>query len=557
MPRRSSSWSALTALALAAACTDTLPSAPGLDPGRPLFNESAAPATPPGVSFCKSLPRFSVPGQGSSGPAALFPLSVDVSGVGSGEFKVTATVRRLSHTFAADIDMLLVGPTGVTVMLMSDAGRGSDLVDATLTFDDDAADFVSAPSVGADIPSGTYKPTESEPNVSDAIPAGGPTGEPYGSSFAGFAGTNPNGTWRLYVWDDLGGDIGSIGDGWCVTIASRNEAPTADAGGEYRSDEGSLITFNGTRSTDPDNDIVSYAWTFGDGATGTGPNPEHTYADDGTYKVTLVVTDDDGASGEATTTVTVKNVAPVVTAITLPLAPVAVGTPIVIGASFTDVGIRDTHGVTFDLDNGSAVEGAVDERNGSGSASATVTYTEAGVYTIRASVTDDDNESGSRSSARDVPAYVVVYDPSAGFVTGGGWIDSPAGAYAADPTLIGKATFGFVAKYHPGASTPSGNTEFHFHAGDMNFSSTSYDWLVVASFKAKYKGEGTINGAGGYGFMLTAIDGDKPDANGGDAFRIKIWHLATGAVVYDNKIGEGDDSDASTALGGGSIVVHK
>ena len=41
----------------------------------------------------------------------------------------------------------------------------------------------------------------------------------------------------------------------------------------------------------------------------------------------------------------------------------------------------------------------------------------------------------------------VVYDPSAGFVTGGGWIDSPEGAYIPDPSLTGKANFGFVSKY--------------------------------------------------------------------------------------------------------------
>ncbi len=122
---------------------------------------------------------------------------------------------------------------------------------------------------------------------------------------------------------------------------------------------------------------------------------------------------------------------------------------------------------------------------------------------------------------------MVVYDPAAGFVTGGGWINSPAGAYAADPTLTGKANFGFVSKYQKGATVPTGKTEFQFKAGGLNFQSTSYDWLVVAGAKAQYKGTGTVNGVGGYGFMLTAIDGQQPGGGGVDKFRIKIWD-ATG-----------------------------
>jgi PKD repeat protein len=560
MPGRKWRWSAFAALTIAAACTDVVPTAPNVNATRPLFNESDAAPASTGTSFCNPA-LIRVPALSSttgSGPADLFPSSVDVSGIGAGAVKVTATVNAFTHTFAADIDMVLVGPTGVTVMLLSDAGANADFRNTTLTFDDGAVETVPAPPNNSVIPSGTYKPTYPEPDIVDVFP-GGPRW-PFGSSFEGFVGTDPNGTWQLYVVDDASSDVGVIAEGWCVTITTTTQdgAPTADIGGPYVGDEGSLITFNGSGSTDPDDDIVSYAWTFGDEATGTGPNPQHAYADNGTYLVKLVVTDEDGASNEASTTVTVNNVAPQVTGITLPSAPIAVGTPITIGATFADVGAGDAHTATFDLDQGGATAvGTVVESGGSGSASASVTYTEAGVYTIRVSVTDDDNESGSRSSAVDVPAYIVVYDPSAGFVTGGGWIGSPENAYVADPSLAGMATFGFVATYVQGANTPSGNTEFWFHAGALNFTSTSYDWLVVAGTKAKYKGEGTVNGAGGYGFMLTAIDGDKNDNGGSDAFRIKIWDLATGAVVYDNKRGEEDDSDASTVLGGGSIVVHK
>ena len=68
-----------------------------------------------------------------------------------------------------------------------------------------------------------------------------------------------------------------------------------------------------------------------------------------------------------------------------------------------------------------------------------------------------------------------------GFVTGGGWIMSPAGAYSADLDLEDKANFGFVSKYKKGASLPTGNTEFQFKAGDLNFHSDEYDWLVLGN----------------------------------------------------------------------------
>ena len=49
---------------------------------------------------------------------------------------------------------------------------------------------------------------------------------------------------------------------------------------------------------------------------------------------------------------------------------------------------------------------------------------------------------------------------------------------------------------------------------DLNFQSDVYDWLVVAGARAQFKGTGTINGEGNFGFMLTAIDGEQPGKRG-------------------------------------------
>ncbi|MFL5619359.1 MAG: MBG domain-containing protein [Gemmatimonadaceae bacterium] len=153
-------------------------------------------------------------------------------------------------------------------------------------------------------------------------------------------------------------------------------------------------------------------------------------------------------------------------------------------------------------------------------------------------------------------ALLAVYDPSAGFVTGGGWIDSPAGAYLTDPSLKGKANFGFVSKYQKGANVPSGNTEFQFKEGNLNFKSTSFSWLVIqGGTMAQFKGTGTINGTGSYNFLVTAIDGDQfSGTKKPDSFRIKITQGS--AVVYDNQISASETSDAATVLGGGSIQIQ-
>jgi len=343
-----------------------------------------------------------------------------------------------------------------------------------------------------------------------------------------------------------------------VVQASTNSPPTAEAGGPYTGDEGSPIALDGSGSSD-DGTIVSYSWSLGTftnanggscqwvSGVNTGATPSVICNDNGTLTVTLMVTDDEGAADTDDATVTVSNVNPDVT-ITAPTSysvwPITgiAGVTDFIDASFTDAGTNDTHTCSIDWGNATSTSGAVAEAAGSGTCKKTPgsnPYSEAGIYTIIVSVTDDDGGTGADT------VDIVVYDPSAGFVTGGGWIDSPAGAYKDDLTLTGKATFGFVSKYKKGATKPDGNTEFVFHAAGLNFHSENYDWLVVnqAGTNAQYKGTGTINGGGEYKFTLWATDGSP------DTFRIRIWwEDATEHVVYDNGF--------SQPIGSGSIVIH-
>ena len=115
----------------------------------------------------------------------------------------------------------------------------------------------------------------------------------------------------------------------------------------------------------------------------------------------------------------------------------------------------------------------------------------------------------------------------------------------------------------PQATVPTGETEFQFQAGNLNFHSDSYQWLVVSgSCKAQYKGTGMVNGVSGYSFLLTAYDaqagsGGSCGGSNVDRFRIKI--MLGSAVVYDNVRGTSDDIDSASpmAISGGSIVIHK
>ena len=241
-----------------------------------------------------------------------------------------------------------------------------------------------------------------------------------------------------------------------------------------------------------------------------------------------------------------------VSAVWGPIDPCPVGTITTMGARFTHGG--GSHSAVWNWGDGFTTAGTVSEVSGLGGyVSGTHTYTAAGVYTVNLTVSDQ-----TGLEAQSIFRYVVIYDPNSGFVTGGGWINSPAGAYVPNPLLTGKATFGFNSKYNRGASVPTGQTQFTFHAAGMDFHSDNYEWLVVSGAKARYKGSGTMNCSGDYGFILIATDGQVKGGGGTDKFRIKIWDKTKNhQVVYDNELGALEDADPTTALQGGSIVIHK
>lgn len=191
----------------------------------PIIINDATQGVPPG-----SPP---VPGQGFR-----YPSSIDVAGQGV-VTSLTVTLGNYSHTFPDDVDVLLVGPTGATCLLMSDSGGDNAISSGSpinLTFDDSAPSGVPDNPPIDPIATGSYRPSRGTPTFgSCAMPVGdfcvpsnfpspAPAG-PYGSTLSVFNGTNPNGTWKLYVIDDSPGDSGDITNGWSLTISAPPPCP--------------------------------------------------------------------------------------------------------------------------------------------------------------------------------------------------------------------------------------------------------------------------------------------------------------------------------------------
>jgi len=177
-------------------------------------------------------------GAGANPTSALpYPSTINVAGVGTVS-KATVTLNGFAHEYTRDVDILLVGPSGQKIVLMSDIGGTGTTPTANLTFDDTAA-----ANLGTTPPaSGTYRPTNiADGDGSETYPGPAPAG-PYGSALSDFAGQNANGTWSLYVVDDFGADGGSIANGWTLNITS------AMTGSDFAPVSGTLVFAAGDTS---------------------------------------------------------------------------------------------------------------------------------------------------------------------------------------------------------------------------------------------------------------------------------------------------------------------
>ena len=174
---------------------------------------ATADGTAIGTGLAANTTSMALPSSGTNGTANPYPSTITVPATVPAVqlTDVNVTLTGFSHTYPADIDILLEGPSGATVVLMSDVGSFTNAVNATLTFDD------AGVSMGGPVTSGTYRPTNIAGGDVFASPA--PSGTP-GTDLAVFNGTNPAGTWKLYIVDDFPGDSGSLSGGWSLDITS-------------------------------------------------------------------------------------------------------------------------------------------------------------------------------------------------------------------------------------------------------------------------------------------------------------------------------------------------
>jgi subtilisin-like proprotein convertase family protein len=229
---------------------------------------------PARVAFCSNSP-ITIPAGApttTSGISSPYPASISVS-TGPIVCSVTVDLQNVTHTFIADVDVLLAAPAGQNAIVMSDVGGTTAVAGVNLTLDDAAANSLP----GGTIVSGTYKPTNITAGDTFAAPAPAPLG---GSALSVFNATNPNGTWNLWVVDDATGDVGSI-NSWCVNIAAICAADTDCNDGNPCTDDscsgGACVHTNNTAPCNDNNACTSNDTCSGGVCVG-GPPPS---CDDG------------------------------------------------------------------------------------------------------------------------------------------------------------------------------------------------------------------------------------------------------------------------------------
>jgi PKD repeat protein len=329
----------------------------------------------------------------------------------------------------ADIEPEDVGPL---YYARADVSLGGSPVDSCTNEDSANTEPLGNDSVGLDN-DGDHLYDATDPDCAGNVPPVADPNGPYTGSegapvtFDGSGSFDPDGTIVAYDWDFGDGNTGTgvspthtyaadglytvaltvTDDGGATntamttaTISSApNQPPVADPNGPYTGSEGAPVTFDGSGSFDIDGTIVSYMWDFGDGNTGTGEGPTHTYAAPGTYTVSLTVTDDDGATDTATTTATISSVA---------------NQPPVADPNGPYTG-SDGAPVSFDGSGSSDVDGTIvrymwdfgDGNTGTG-VTPTHTYAAPATYTVSLTVTDDDGATDTATTTATISGSTPI-----------------------------------------------------------------------------------------------------------------------------------------------------
>jgi hypothetical protein len=328
-------------------------------------------------------------------------------------------------------------------------------------------------------------------------------------------------------------------------IAVANEPPTLTIPGDQAVQYSDPLTF-GVAASDLDaGDVLTLSasglpatLTFVDNGDGTGAVSGTAQVAAGSYPVTFSVSDGVNAPVSAGLNIVVgKEDA------TLAYsgdALVKKGSPVMLKASVSELpdgspGDISQAAVFFDVT--AAIGGGTTTYGPAAvSASGEATWTfptglPANVYSV--GVRMDPANTYYQAPSADTAA-LVVYDPSAGFTVGGGWV-MDGGA---------KGNFGFSVKYLK-SGTIQGQALYVYRSGDVvtRVKSNAMRWLVISGKTAVLRGKATVNGAGNYTFEITVVDNGEPGRS--DTFAIKIWQ-PDGTLLHEVP---------PMTLGGGNVIV--
>jgi len=280
-------------------------------------------------------------------------------------------------------------------------------------------------------------------------------------------GTNATGVTTQHAYSDDGtyvitltitDDDGATGVA-TATIQVLNRSPVAifteSAETVYT---GETVTFNASDSHDPDGTIVGYFWDFGDDTNATGMTVTHAYAEDGSYTVTLTVTDDDGATDTTTATTTVSN-RPPVAIFTESAETVLIYEVIYFNASDSYDPDGTIVGYFWDFGDGTNATSVTTEH----------AYSSSGVYTVTLTVMDNDGATGTATATKTVevtPPVAVFTESAETVLTGEVIYFNASDSYDPDGTIVG-----YFWDFGDGTNT-TGVTTQHAYADDGNYTVT-------------------------------------------------------------------------------------